>query len=87
MVAALNLLSVAPAESYCLPPTRPFAPENVQALTDYADIIVQDFDLYFRDAQAYLRCLDEERARVVIEAADVTNEYRHVWEALRRAPQ
>jgi|TARA_R110002124_G_scaffold138285_4_gene301675 hypothetical protein len=42
---------------------------------DYADIIRRDFDLYFRDIQSYLRCLDEERSRAFAEAREVSEEY------------
>ncbi|WP_420329725.1 hypothetical protein [Pseudooceanicola atlanticus] len=43
---------------------------------DYADIIRRDFELYFRDIQSYLRCLDAERARAFQEGREVSEDYR-----------
>ena len=65
----------ADAES-CAAPARPYVPQDIQAASDYADIIRRDFDHYFRDIQSYLRCLDEERTRAFAEARDVSSEYR-----------
>lgn len=61
---------------FCDPPQRPFVPENAGAAEDYADIIRRDFELYFRDIQSYLRCLDTERARAFREAREVSEDYR-----------
>ena len=35
----------------------------------------QDFERYFSDANAYFRCLDEERGRVMIKVAETANWY------------
>ncbi|GGE48641.1 hypothetical protein GCM10011360_39670 [Primorskyibacter flagellatus] len=59
----------------CIAPQRPFVPMDARDAQDYADIIRRDFDLYFRDIQSYLRCLDEERSRAFAEAREVSEEY------------
>ena len=62
------------AES-CEAPPRPFVPKVAQVSVEFADIIRRDFDLYFRDIQSYLRCLDAERARAFQEAREVSKDY------------
>jgi hypothetical protein len=57
-------------------PVPPFFPSDAQAACNYTDAIRRDFDLYARDVQAYLRCLDEERSRTFDEARDISNAYR-----------
>lgn len=64
LLAVLMARSVA-AET-CSAPVRPFVPRDPQAAQDYADIIRSDFELYIRDIQRYLRCLDTERARAFV---------------------
>lgn len=66
----------------CLSPERPYAPADAQAVREFADIIRRDFDLYFRDLQSFIRCLEEERVWAIEEAHEVTNEYRRIWELL-----
>jgi hypothetical protein len=62
------------AES-CFAPPRPFLPGDSRAILNYADIIRQDFENYFRDIQSYFRCLDGERARAFEEAREVSEDY------------
>ena len=64
----------ASAES-CIAPPRPFVPRDARTAEEYADTILRDFDLYFRDIQSYLRCLDAERARAFQEAREVSEDY------------
>ena len=59
----------------CFPPLRPFVPGDPRDVEAYADLIRQDFEAYIADFDAYLRCLDAERARVFQEAQEVTAEY------------
>ncbi|KGM46647.1 hypothetical protein ATO9_22790 [Pseudooceanicola atlanticus] len=61
---------------FCDPPQRPFVPQDARVAEDYADIIRRDFELYFRDIQSYLRCLDAERARAFQEGREVSEDYR-----------
>jgi hypothetical protein len=72
----LNLASVdvANAET-CIAPVRPYVPSDLDAATEYADIIRQDFEFYIQDIQGYFRCLDNERARAFEEARQVSVEY------------
>ena len=75
---ALALLAFVAGESFadsCLAPTRPFVLGDSRAAQDYADIIRQDFEDYFRDIQGYFRCLEVERARAFEEAREVSEEY------------
>lgn len=75
---AAALLLLAPAASQaetCLAPSRPFVPSDSQAARDYADIIRQDFEAYIADIQDYFRCLEQERARALEEAREVSQDY------------
>ena len=74
----LLLCAVAPhgaAAGSCEAPPRPFVPRDAEAAEEYADIIRRDFELYFRDIQSYLRCLDAERARAFQEGREVSEDY------------
>lgn len=62
------------AES-CFAPSRPFVPSDSQAARDYADIIRRDFEVYITDIQDYFRCLEQERARALEEAREVSQDY------------
>jgi hypothetical protein len=63
------------ANAICLAPTRPYVPSDPVAAAAYPDLIKADFETYFREAQAYFRCVDEERARTFLEAAAVSESY------------
>lgn len=58
-----------------MPPVRPFVPSDVRDVEAYSDLIRQDFEKYIADFEAYLRCLDTERARVFAEGQEVIEEY------------
>lgn len=73
--AVLLLLSVDVAAANCSAPQRPFVPSDNHAVREYADLIQRDFELYFRDAQSYFMCLEEERHRAFEEAQAVSEEY------------
>lgn len=73
----------ADAES-CIAPARPFVPGDAEEVRDYADIIRQDFELYFQDIQGYFRCLVAEHDRAFEEAREVTEEYGHFLERVER---
>ena len=75
---ALAVLACVPGTGFadsCLAPPRPFLPGDSRAITNYADIIRQDFEDYIRDIQSYFRCLDGERARAFEEAREVSEDY------------
>lgn len=59
----------------CLPPVRPSLPSDPRDVRAYADLLRQDYEAYIADFDAYLRCLDAERARVFEEGQEVTQEY------------
>lgn len=59
----------------CLPPVRPFVPNDGNAVAKFADLIRQDFEVYIEDVQVYFRCLDTERARAFEEARQVSQDY------------
>ena len=72
------LLIVSPAGAVaqtCYAPPRPFVPTDPQDVQEYRDLIGRDFETYIADIQAYLRCLEEERARAFEEAREVSEEY------------
>ena len=62
----------------CIPPIRPFLPSDPRDVQAYADLLRQDFETYIEDFDAYLRCLDAERARVFEEGQEVTQEYERL---------
>lgn len=66
---------VLPQDLGCFPPVRPFVPSDPHDVQAYADLIRQDFEKYIADFEAYLRCLDAERARVFIEGQEVVAAY------------
>ena len=59
----------------CFAPPRPFVPSDPLAAQEYADLIRKDFEVYIQEIQSYFRCLDEERARALQEAREVSEEY------------
>lgn len=63
------------AAAACVPPQRPYVPEDRDAVRSYASILKGDFEAYFTDVQGYFGCLDEERARVFEEAREVSQDY------------
>lgn len=73
------LLSMALAEpasaETCLAPQRPFVPGDPVSLAEFADLIRQEFEVYFQGIPRYLQCLDEERTRAFKEAQEVSQEY------------
>ena len=72
------LLIVSPAGAVaqtCYAPPRPFVPTDPQDVQEYRDLIGRDFETYIADIQAYFRCLEEERARALEEAREVSEEY------------
>ena len=68
----------------CAPPLRPFVPSDPRDVQDYADLIRQDFEAYIADFEAYLRCLDDERARVFAEGQEVTAQYGRFLDLMGR---
>jgi hypothetical protein len=74
-VALLMLVPVVSLAESCLAPVRPFVPSDSQAARDYADIIRRDFEVYITDIQDYFRCLEQERARAIEEAREVSQDY------------
>ncbi len=49
---------------------------------EYADLIRQDFENYFRGILRYFQCLDGERARVFDEAREISKEYSKFIETI-----
>ena len=52
----------------CLAPIPPFLPSDPRDVRTYADLLHEDFE-------AYLRCLDAERARLLDEGRAVVQDY------------
>ncbi len=68
----------------CMPPVPPFVPSDPRDIQSYADLLRQDFETYIGDFEAYLRCLDTERARAFQEGQAVVREYARFQELIRR---
>jgi hypothetical protein len=63
-------------------PAAPFMPADPADIRAYADLLRQDFEVYFTDAQAYFRCLEQERRAVFDEVQQVTQAYAQMNELL-----
>jgi hypothetical protein len=66
----------------CMAPAAPFMPADPADIRAYADLLRQDFEAYFTDAQAYFRCLEQERRAVFDEVQQVTQAYGHMVDLL-----
>lgn len=67
----------------CRAPIPPFLPSDPQDVRAYADLLREDFETYIADFEAYLRCLDAERARVFEEGQAVIRGYGRFQELTR----
>lgn len=83
LIISVLLTASSAAANPCLPPERPFVPAEDEAVQEYADLIMQDFETYFSEISTYLQCLDEERQRAFKEAQEVGLEYRKFFNQRR----
>ena len=83
LLLAMVAVPVKGQELGCFPPVRPFVPGDRRDVEAYSDLIRQDFETYIVDFEAYLRCLDTERARVFTEGQEVIREYGAFQELMR----
>lgn len=60
----------------CIRPLTPQAPSDPATISEYADIIRDDFEIYFSRIGRYIACLDTERASAMDEARDLTESYQ-----------
>jgi hypothetical protein len=83
-IVACVLLGAATAghADACIAPEAPFLPREAADIRAYADLLRQDFEAYFAEAQAYFRCMEQERQRVFREAQDVTDAYGRMIEVV-----
>lgn len=81
LIVHLIWSSCALAET-CVSPAPPYVPTDLRAMSDYADVIRQDFELYFQDLQTYFVCLDAEHMRAFDEGRDVTEAYERFLEGV-----
>jgi hypothetical protein len=82
LLLLIALLAAAGPAHACTPPERPFLPTSSEDMRNFAVLIRGDFEAYIADVQDYFRCLDEERARVFVEAREVSEEYGQFIEAV-----
>lgn len=68
----------------CLEPFKPAVAFFVETGTE--DELRQEFELYFREVDAYLNCLNAESSRVHQEAQQAANEYRRVLDRVPPPP-
>jgi len=66
----------------CVTPSAPFMPADPADIRAYADLLRQDFEAYFTDAQVYFRCLEHERRTVFDEVQQLTQAYAQMIELL-----
>ncbi len=80
VVVTCALISVVPAAAQpelirCLPPEAPMTELPVDVLAEYRAEIAAEFEAYFSSITEHIACLDEERARAMIEARAATEAY------------
>jgi len=63
------------ARAFCDPPIAP-APTSLETAKEFRAEFQQEFEQYFRDAEEYLRCLDQERADVLGEIKNTVVRYQ-----------
>lgn len=84
-VLAGLLCGPAPAQGFdCIAPVPPFVPSDPRDVQTYADLLRRDFETYIADFEAYMRCLDTERARAFQEGQAVVREYGRFQEVMER---
>ena len=76
LVTPILALVGAQDASICAPPIRPTVPANDAVLSEYADLIADDFELYFKHISDFTTCLIEARHAVIEEARAVGLDYR-----------
>lgn len=86
VIIVITLAMLGPSQAMgqgCLPPPRPFVPQDMAAAREYANLIRKDFETYLAEIGTYFRCLDVERARAFAEAEEVAEEYGRFIDATR----
>ena len=75
VVCAAFLMAMPSATlAFCLPPQPP-APTSEALAREFEQEFRQDFEGYFRDANAYYRCMEQEHTRVGIEVEETARRY------------
>ena len=64
----------------CIPPTRPYSPNNAEIAREYADILRQDFETYLQNVQRFFLCLDQARVEMVGITNEVIEDYQRFLE-------
>lgn len=83
-ILLITMLLPTVTNAICLAPTRPYVPSDLVAAAAYAELIKADFETYFREAQEYFRCVDEERALTFLETGAVSESYAKFLEEVNR---
>lgn len=68
------------AVAFCDPPFPPDLTSEAIA-REFREEFRSEFEAYFSDVQAYIGCVDEERARVMAEADETVRRYERFLEA------
>ncbi|WP_297932600.1 hypothetical protein [uncultured Brevundimonas sp.] len=76
LVAPVLALAGAQGTPICVPPTRPTVPTDDAIFREYADLIADDFELYFNQISDFTTCLIEARRAVIEEGRAVGLDYR-----------
>ena len=71
----LTVLWPLQAGAFCDPPIAP-APTSLETAKEFRAEFQQEFEQYFRDAEKYLRCLDQERSDVLGEIRQTVVRYQ-----------
>lgn len=63
------------AVDVCYPPEEPFIPASDEELMEYADLIDEDFQRYFKEITEYFTCMDRTRQQAFEEARAFSGTY------------
>ncbi|AUH66816.1 hypothetical protein [Paracoccus zhejiangensis] len=75
------------AVEICIPPDHPIVPESDDLLVEYAEIIEEEFEIYFKEITTYFDCMDRSRHEAFLLAQRRTGAYQnflHRLEVARR---
>lgn len=72
----------AQAVDVCIPPQEPFLPTSDEELQEYADLIEDDFQRYFKEITEYFTCMDNTRQQAFEEAQAFSGTYKAFLERL-----
>ena len=75
----IGSLAAAATPEICLPPEAPSG-ADAALVAEYRAEILAEYERFWSDSSAYIRCLDDERARALQGLKDSTADYQAVFD-------